>query len=294
MKRETIYLYADENSPRVKLTCVRQISSLKELINYFHSLQDTFHLEFEIVETITENLKVTCVSYGIRDIDTFPFFIIEYDAVIDRFFIWKSDGKWDMNKIITSLYKLHSQKSNKFESSKKILESHRALQTHPMKKWILAAMNKLNVDWSQVDITEFWTQFIKIYESHKDDEAVENEFTFKGFISMSLLKTSVIQNKTSVTDVLTEYYKKMNKNHFSSELENNKYSLEPSPISSNELLTDGTSEENYTYNTQPKPSNNQVIQNFNNHFKLSAEDYEHFDIKIKSHSKPKNRISKIK
>lgn len=100
---------------------------------------------------------------------------------------------------------------------------------------------------------------------------------------MALLKTKVLKNKKLVSRSLTDYCQKMMSN---SELSKNHGSDAPP---NNDVVVE---------------SKDQVVTNFNSHFKLMAENYETFDLKNwaafplrkpRQHgSQQKNRVSKVK
>lgn len=201
MDRETIYLYGGENQPQVKLTLVQEFTKILPLINYFHAIQDAFLVEFETTETITQNLKLRCVSYG--DGGT-PFYILEYDNVLDKFYVWQSDGKWEMNRLIAALYTdLHGNHT----ASLHLLKSDPRFLNHPKRSALESAVDRLHVDWSKVDLDCFWSQFEDVCDSS------EPEFSCKSLVSMAVLRTKVKHNKESLARSLQSYHTKMN-NHF--------------------------------------------------------------------------------
>lgn len=294
--REVIYLYARDDRPKVKLTREEEFTGVKDLVEYFHSIQDTFYVEFETSETITENLKLRCTSYGGDEFDgSVPFFILEYDEILDTFYVWKSEGQWQLNKLISTLYTDHSiQGSHKFVD--RVRESS-CFKKHPRKELIDCVLDKLNVDWSQLDIDQFWIQLDSIVKLNEDAEL--NELSFKSLVSMAVLKTRVVENKAHLERAINQYHKCMR----AKDVRNQK---------SPEIKPDASP----TSSTSPSPTyaldnqdeqDDQVVTNFNRHFKLMAEDYETFDLKSwaafpqrtkrgKStrKSQPKNCISKVK
>lgn len=292
--REVIYLYARDDRPKVKLTREQEFTKVQELVDYFHSIQDTFYVEFETTETITENLKLRCVSYGGEEFDgSVPFFILEYDEILDSFYVWKSEGRWELNKLISALYADHSTKGSN-RSVERVRESP-CFATHPRKKLIDCVLDKLNVDWSGIDMAQFWVQLDGILGLDKDAEI--NELSFKSLISMAVLKTRVIGNKATLEHAVKQYYQSMrSKDSGDTRTEETKMATSPTSFTS----------PSPTYGTHGQ--GDQVVTNFNRHFKLMAEDYETFDLKSwaafpqrttrrrKSTrgSQPRNCISKVK
>ncbi|CCK69275.1 chromatin-associated RNAPIII regulator FPT1 KNAG_0C01620 [Huiozyma naganishii CBS 8797] len=212
MQKEVIYLYGGENQPKVKLTCIAKAKDLQQLTAYFHELQNLYHLKFRCEETITENLKVECISHGAKEMDSWPFYIIDYDEVYDSFYIWKTNGKWELNKMVSAIYRVHSGSKQVNSTWRKYFLRDSRYKKHPMKNWLTLALNQLNVDWSHVNLDDFWIQFNVLFDLHQNDETVFNEFSFKSFISMSLLRAAIAENKRYVEEKLSQYYNSMKKN----------------------------------------------------------------------------------
>lgn len=299
--RETIYLYAGEDHPKVKLTRVREFKNVPELTNYFHTIQDTFYVEFETTETITENLKLRCISYGVDELDgSVPFFILEYDEILDSFYVWKSEGKWEINKLIATLYMGHSVKGT--QPSVSIIKSHPKFLKHPRRKLMDLVIDKLNIDWSKIDVDQFWVQLDSLVDLDKDDN--DDEFSFKSFISIAVLKTKVKENKKILARVLEKYHKAMTVKYNQTKKDSYAYQCRresseesilpplPSIMSTTTVQSSPMSSlspavyKDYNYqdsNHRGMKGENedsaQVVTNFNRHFKLMAENYETFDLK---------------
>lgn len=311
--RETIYLYAGEDHPKVKLIRVREFKNVPELTNYFHMIQDTFYVEFETTETITENLKLRCVSYGVDELDgSVPFFILEYDEILDSFYVWKSEGKWEINKLIATLYMGHSVKGT--HASISIIKSHPKFLKHPRRKLMDLVIDKLNIDWSTIDLEQFWIQLDSLVDLDKDDR--DDEFSFKSFISIAVLKTRVKENKKVLAQVLEEYHAAMMVKYNKAKKDSLAYrrtresseesvlpplpsimsttTVQSSPMSSLSPTTykDYSYQDNNKKVTKSQVGNAdsaQVVTNFNRHFKLMAENYETFDLKSWAAFPRKNR-----
>lgn len=293
--REVIYLYARDDRPKVKLTREQEFGKVDELLEYFHSIQDTFHVEFEATETITENLKLRCTSYGGDEFDgSVPFYILEYDEILDSIYVWKSEGQWELNKLISALYMDHSiEGSSKFVQ---LVRESSSFAKHPWKKLIDTVLDKLNVDWSAINMDQFWVQLDSILML--DEDAKLDEFSFKSLVSMAVLRTRVVENKAYLERTVKQYLNSMKKKD-GREQESPEGKAAASPTSHSSLspvLEDG----------QTEADHDQVVTNFNRHFKLMAEDYETFDLKswaafprrsVKKKSRrsqTKNCISKVK
>lgn len=290
--RETIYLYAGEDHPKVKLTREREFNNVRSLVEYFHGIQDTFYVEFETSETITENLKLRCTSYGADEFDgSVPFFILEYDEILDSFYVWKSEGQWNLNKLIATLYMDHSNKGS--HASADIVRKSPRFAKHPRRKLIDLVLDKLNVNWALLNIEEFWLQLDQTLAL--DQDAKLDEFSFKSLISVAVLKTKVKENKKSLEHAVVQYHQLMKSKERPEK--SDKRAISPTePEASAPMYSLGQADHN----------GDQVVANFNRHFKLMAEDYETFDLKNwpslsdknrrrkPRGSHPKNRISKVK
>lgn len=317
--REIIYLYAGDDHPKVKLTREREFSNIRDLTRYFHGIQDTFYVEFEASETITENLKLRCVSYGANEFDgTTPFFILEYDEILDSFYVWKSEGRWELNKLIATLYMDHSMKGS-FKTAG-LVRSHPNFSKHPRRVLIDLVIDKLNVDWSAIDIGQFLQQLDNVLELDKDENL--DEFSFKSLISMAILKTKVKENKISLERAIREYHQSMIRKYHSNQSSRQADISSRGPAESIDKPMPTETTASLAISQSPTPidayckssiisddndnDNDQVVTNFNRHFKLMAEDYETFDLKSwaayprrssnkKSRSpQEKNRISKVR
>lgn len=294
--RETIYLYAGDDHPKVKLTREREFNKIDGLVEYFHGIQDTFYVEFETSETITENLKLRCTSYGGDEFDgSVPFFILEYDEILDSFYVWKSEGQWELNKLIATLYLDHSNKGS--DTCADRVRDSAEFAKHRRQKLIDKVIDKLNVDWSRIDIDEFWLQLDQVLALDQDPQM--DELSFKSLISVAVLKTKVKENKRTLQEAVVQYHRRMK----SKECKEDEPEDETRAVSPTDPESPGPM---YAFG-KAKDAGDQVVTNFNRHFKLMAEDYETFDLKswAASARKPnprrksrgsqaKNCISKVK
>lgn len=337
-RNDTIYLYQDENKPKVQLTLIKTSKKLANVIDYFHELQNLYNMEFIIKETITENLKVCCSSPGIN-VAMVPFYIIEYDEIYDSFYIWKSNGEWNLDSIIKNLYQLHNNTlQNNNYSWKRKFSRDKHFKTHPLKQMLISALNQLNLQWSNIDLVQFWNQFDSIYNHYTSSSSSSsstttanidiNEYTLKSIISMAVLKLNVFANQQYLKDTFEQYYSKIfnahidneqsdpssseesillspqAKNHVNSnntadiEYSSPRSSISPSPI--NPLTNLLTTESSYTYTTLTSTKNKnkidsqQLLVNFNTHFKEVAENYENIQLTSKNKKLNSNHITSIK
>lgn len=318
-RNDTIYLYQDENKPKVQLTLIKTAMKLNDIINYFHDLQDLYNMEFNINETITENLKVDCSSPGIN-LAQVPFYIIEYDEIYDSFYIWKSNGNWNLNQIINTLYHLHNNTLNN-HSWKRKFNRNKHFKSHPLKSMLISALNQLNLEWIDIDLNQFWSQFDSIYDhyiANNDSESI-NEYTLKSLISMAVLKLNVLNNKQYLKETFHQYYENIKTVNTKIDEENNnnipspqnikdhvhtsdieysspRSSVSPSPIDplDNNLLTTKNSSYTYTYTNNKDKIKSQLLVNFNNHFKEVAENYENIQLNPNNKKLNSNHITNLK
>ncbi|CCD23529.1 chromatin-associated RNAPIII regulator FPT1 NDAI_0B04960 [Naumovozyma dairenensis CBS 421] len=304
---ETIYLYGGKDHPKVRLVCQNQFKRVSDLIDYLHSIQDTYYVQFTSSETITENLKLTCSMEGLR----FPFFVLEYNEVCNSFYLWKSDGNFDIMKIISYIYENHCNTYSKDKPQHNNWEDYfrndKRFMNHMKKDMLEESLNELNINWDDVDLDEFWSHLNTNLKSHMD---MEPEASYKSFISISVLKAHIVRNKKNIEQVLKDYEKKCRRtiSHVVSEDESHSSKINDSETSeifeqktsttressphamnaSGSLLAPPTKSDAYTYNvlrTIPKPSvpaTEQLISNFNSHFKWVTDDYELFDLQTKA------------
>lgn len=282
---ETLYLYRNQNEPKVKLTCVKQSLSLIQLIDYFHNLQDLYNVQFTITETITENLMVECAN--IRDT---PWYIIEFDEILDKFCIWKNDNNWNLNKIINKLYnanyslpdmnKIQNEKCNEKIDWENVIGLDETYLNHPLKDTMKDILIELNFNWRKLDMSEFWKQFNKNWNVKNSVQSIDNKnkIILKSVLKITLLTLITQQNKLMLQNNFNNYYNKMKLNNNSNiidtvEKKSNKVSTtseddelmsteSESIMSSNKIspslspidmrLSDSSSSESYIYDKNKK------------------------------------------
>lgn len=224
---ETIYLYRSQTEPKVKLTCVKQSLKLQQLIDFFHNLQDLYNIQFTVNETITENLLIECANIG--DV---PWYIIEYDEILNRFCIWQNDNKWNLNKIINKLYKgkftlpdvnqLQNEQTSEQIGWEKVIGVDKTYLNHPLRDTMKDIFTELNFNWRKIDMSEFWEHFNKNWVVNSTIKTIDdkNRVVLKSVLKITLLKLMTQYNKIMLKDIFNNYYTKMNSHCASNNLHN--------------------------------------------------------------------------
>ncbi|CAI4045493.1 hypothetical protein N7582_003542 [Saccharomyces uvarum] len=324
---ETVYLYAGEEQPRVKLTCIKEGLTLSQVIKFVHSIQELYGIELQTSETITENLKIACAPSYLKPNCIPHFYILEYEEADDTFFIWKSDGRWQLNKVSALLYPDNDVNLVKNTSWRDVFQNDQRFKSYDKQAWLQQCLERMNEDLSKLNVDQFWSQFDKICHNiakqKKNNERFNMDLfnTFKNVVSMAILKTKVLSNKRLLTATLREYHDSLKlkqkhdvrdrkvKESSSESLNNNRpsptsaesgsrnfspiNSLSPSSLSTD----DDTTSTDYIYkDLASKPNmefmhssatNDLIKSNFESYFKLMAEDYETFDLKAWSRQRPR-------
>ena len=209
---DNLYVYVGKNQPNVKLTRIEQFASVPELAAFFADLQEEYNVQFDTCETITDNLKVTCSSYGCKDRAGLPFYLVDYDGDRDCFHLWKADGDWKNARVFAMLHEFHSQgsasNSNSNSNWERYLLAHPDYINSPIREMLKRALGKLNVDWANVNLALFWAQFGRIYNDLKDKKDMENVNTIKMLVSLALLRCNVILNKGKIASQLAQFHKR--------------------------------------------------------------------------------------
>ncbi|CCF55794.1 hypothetical protein KAFR_0A03590 [Kazachstania africana CBS 2517] len=274
---ETIYLQVNENEPKIKLTCIHHFHNILKLTKYLNALQDKYQLILQVEETVTDNLKL--FTDGVKA----PFYIVEFNESDDSFYLWKSEGKFIKDSIISSFYNTHLRTTKRIENPWETnFKDDSIYQTHPFKEKIKLVLNDLNVNWKSFDKQIFWDRLDRIIEKCHSD----GNISFKSLILMALLKTRLIQNKSFLKNELLNYHTKM-KSHISSEesiLSSDDADYSTTSSSANSLLS--TEERQRKFSDSDihitEPMNNQLKEIFNEHFKLMVENYEFFELRTKN------------
>lgn len=209
---ETVYLYAGEEQPRVKLTCIKEGLTLSQVIKFVHSIQELYGIELQTSETITENLKIACAPSYLKPNCIPHFYILEYEEADDTFFIWKSDGRWQLNKVSALLYPDNDVNLVKNTSWRDVFQNDQRFKSYDKQAWLQQCLERMNEDLSKLNVDQFWSQFDKICHNiakqKKNNERFNMDLfnTFKNVVSMAILKTKVLSNKRLLTATLREYH----------------------------------------------------------------------------------------
>ncbi|CAI4045087.1 chromatin-associated RNAPIII regulator FPT1 SKDI_11G2230 [Saccharomyces kudriavzevii IFO 1802] len=324
-KLETVYLYAGEEQPRVKLTCIKEGLALSQVIKFVHSIQELYGIELQTSETITENLKIDCAPAYLKPNCIPHFYILEYEEANGTFFIWKSDGRWQLNKVSTLLYSDEDSNLIKNTSWREVFQDDQRFKHYGKRAWLQLCLEKMNEDLSKLNVEQFWSQFNKIFHNITKQKQSNERFdmdvfdNFKNVVSIAIIKTKVFSNKRILTATLKNYHDSLKQKYNVREQNLKENSLESrphsdpstslesesrnfSPLNSLSPPSLGTDDEatstDYIYNDPAsKPANmsfmhssatNDLIKsNFESYFKLMAEDYETFDLRAWSRQRPR-------
>ncbi|EJS42924.1 YKR011C [Saccharomyces arboricola H-6] len=323
-KLETVYLYAGEEQPRVKLTCIKEGLALCQVIKFVHSIQELHGIELQTSETITENLKINCAPAYLKPNCIPHFYILEYEEINDTFFIWKSDGRWQLSKMSSLLYPDNETKLVKNTSWREVFQNDERFKNYEKRAWLQNCLERMSEDLSKLNVEQFWSQFDKIHHNitkqNKNDARLDMDVfnNFKNVVSIAIIKTKVLSNKRLLTSTLRNYHDSLKQKYnvrdhnlkeaslesssnndppTSLESESRNFSpinsLSPSSLSAED---DATSTDYIYRDLVSKPSmnfmhssatNDLIKSNFESYFKLMAEDYETFDLKAWSRQRPR-------
>ena len=216
---ETVYLYAGEEQPRVKLTCIKEGLALPQVIKFVHSIQEMYGIELQTSETITENLKIACAPPYLKPNCIPHFYILEYEEADDTFFIWKSDGRWQLNKVSALLYPDSDVNLVKNTSWRDVFQNDHRFKNYDKQSWLRQCLERMNEDLSKLNVDQFWSQFDKICHNIAKQQKNNDRFnmdlfnTFKNVVSMAILKTKVLSNKRLLTATLRDYHDSLKQKH---------------------------------------------------------------------------------
>ncbi|CUS21126.1 LAQU0S02e06546g1_1 [Lachancea quebecensis] len=293
---QEIYVPIGEDQ-RVKLTLVSTFQHVGQVRKYLHSIQDTFSVELDTCDTITQNLKIQCVSH--RACRSCPLYILEFDDVSDGYALWKSAGAWALGTVLSSLFAARPASKERISRLEALLATHATRKHDPA--FLAQALQKLNVDWDAPAARsgarfEFdFALFVRLL-----DEAVAPEIgaracdsylelvsplQYKSLTTMAVLRTKVAVSKQHVEHSLQEYDTRMrglalarraadradratlDRGHEAPVFSD---AAEPSP-SPSASTPDGDA---YLLS-----SSQQLLTNFQKHFRGMAETFETFDVK---------------
>ncbi|SCV00226.1 LANO_0F05842g1_1 [Lachancea nothofagi CBS 11611] len=273
----------------IRLTLVSIFQEIAQVQKYLGSIQETFSVELESCETITQNLKIRCVSHG--SCRSCPLYILEFDQVSKNYALWKSAGKWALGTILACLFatrpgpkskiKLNVAKLQTYLDSTKVSEKHDS-------EFLTQTLQKLNVDWHCVPFD--FQVFLDLLDESIDREIrgktghnyleLVSPLQYKSLITMAVLRAKVTSSKQKLQNELQEYDSHMAKSQEGSE------ELHSSvDIKNQQLGSSDNSKFSETPQHSPSPieddyslSSRQIMTNFQKHFKGLAETFETFDI----------------
>ncbi|SCW04428.1 LAFE_0H13300g1_1 [Lachancea fermentati] len=268
---QEIYVPTGEDHQKIKLTLVKASQQISDVVKYLHGIQDTFSVELGSCETITENLKIRCVSHQLCN--KCPFYIVEFDDVTHSYALWKSGGEWKLGDVLASLYAAQSNKKQDISSLTPELRAK--LDPRHNFDLIMNSLGKLSVRWESLDIDKFISELDRIVTKEVDStcDATFSEalspLHYKSLITMAVLKTKVEKSKTQLQQDLALYNRNMSQ----------KEDQEPQRSDTD------TRESSVPASSRPSPgsdyvlSSDQLTANFQQHFKYLAESFETFDVK---------------
>ena len=299
---------------------VREFPEIKQLLQYFLYLQEEYNMEFSTMETMPETLKIKCNSIDFENNDTIPYYLIHYDNDKNSFQVWSNGSTWDNVKIFAKLYEsFTSSPVKKFSHWEKYLLTHENYINSQIRDSLRLSLNKLNIPWELIDIKIFWDQLHGILEDLNGKKNIEDINILKTLITLAVLRCNVIKNEFELAKNIMQFchmieIKKMELNDkissgTDSELDNSQResshdsisningSISPvDSINGNSMYTYGKSPIVLKRNSIPfletESSANQIVDNFNSHFKLMAEDYELFELKTKFNNRRRSTTSR--
>ncbi|CAR30443.1 chromatin-associated RNAPIII regulator FPT1 [Lachancea thermotolerans CBS 6340] len=289
---QEIYVPIGEDQ-RVKLTLVSTFQHIGQVRKYLHSIQDTFSVELDTCDTITQNLKIQCVSH--RACRSCPLYILEFDDVSDGYALWKSAGDWALGTVLSSLFAARPASKHRAARLETQLAAHATRKHDP--EFLAQALQKLNVDWDAPHARfEFdFALFVRLL-----DEAVAPEIgartcdsylelvsplQYKSLTTMVVLRTKVAVSKQHVECSLKDYDARMrglalarraadradsvalDRSHEASVLSDAAERSPSPPVSTSD-------DDAYLLS-----SSQQLLTNFQKHFRGMAETFETFDVK---------------
>lgn len=298
---------------------VREFPEIKQLLQYFLDLQEEYNMEFSTSETMPETLKIKCNSIGIEDDDTVPYYLIHYDNDKNSFQLWSNGSTWDNVKIFAKLYESYTTSTVKrFSHWEKYLLTHENYINSQIRDSLRLSLNKLNIPWAQIDIKIFWDQLHGILADLNGKKNIEDINILKTLITLAVLRCNVIKNEFEIAKDIMQFchvieIKRIELNDkissgTDSELDISQRESSHDSISNINGSISPVDSENansmYTYGKVPivlkrnsipflesESSTNQIVDNFNSHFKLMAEDYELFELKTKFNNRRRSTTS---
>ncbi|CEP64181.1 chromatin-associated RNAPIII regulator FPT1 LALA0_S10e04280g [Lachancea lanzarotensis] len=277
----------------VRLTLVSAFQGISQVWKYFSSIQDTFSVELESCETITQNLKMSCVSHG--TCKTCPLYILEYDQNAQNYALWKSTtGEWALGTTLArflaprptckSKIKLNLAKLQSYFKASQISSKHD-------QPFLIETLQKLNVDWqgASFDFDVFLDELDRSIEFEVEEKYPKSQnlhhylelvspLQYKSLITMAVLKSKVQSSKKLLQAELQAYDKRMRALQDDSmgvgalKDQQGRGSREASISSDTSFKSGSPMDDEYAI------SSRQLMTNFNKHFKGIAETFETFDV----------------
>ncbi|KAG0669384.1 hypothetical protein C6P45_003820 [Maudiozyma exigua] len=293
-----------------KMNFVKEFPEVKQLLQHFLDLQEEYNMEFSTIGTTPETLKIYCNSVGIEsNDDTIPFYLIQYNNDKNSFQLWSNGSTWDNVKIFAKLYESFTSATiKKFSHWEKYLLTHENYINSPFRDTMRLSLNKLNIPWKQIDIKIFWDQLHGILTDLNGKKDIDDINILKTLITLTILRCNVIKNEYNLAKDIMQFCHMIEIKRIElsdkissgtdSELDILQRESSHESVSNMSGSISSVDSENsngmYTYGKvpimlkrnsipflEPESSANQVVDNFNSHFKLMAEDYELFELKTK-------------
>ncbi|SCV02657.1 LAME_0H03840g1_1 [Lachancea meyersii CBS 8951] len=276
----------------VRLTLVSTFQDIQKVCKYLGYIQDTFSVELESCETITQNLKVSCLSHG--TCTNCPLYILEYDLNSHNYALWKSSsGEWALGTTLARFFAPHPTSKARAKLGIAKLQSYldtSQLSTKHDRQFLVQTLQKLNVDWHSMpfDFNFFQDALDRSVQSEThDNQQTPNNYPelvsplqYKSLISMAVLKTKVHVNKKRLEADLHAY---------DSRIRVSRDHMEPGADTEVGAEQQDVSRENSVFSNTPEDSTSpiddeyalssrQLKTNFKKHFKGMAESFETFDV----------------
>ncbi|EDO16085.1 hypothetical protein Kpol_1016p28 [Vanderwaltozyma polyspora DSM 70294] len=204
---EVLNVYNGDNSPKLKITCIKKFINVLDLIDHIKNIQDIYYLEFQISETITLNLKIESSCKNT------PILIVEFDEINNIYYLWKSSGNWDMSTVISSFYTNHIVNDRKNSNDTLLyFVNSKEYQSHFNKKNLLKFIEKIDFNWDEEIVIKFWETFNYFLNKEGITTKVgsnENESVYNSLIILSILKIKLLQNQLLMKHKIIKYSQKM-------------------------------------------------------------------------------------
>ncbi|SCU98330.1 LADA_0H12266g1_1 [Lachancea dasiensis] len=275
----------------MKLTLVSIFQDITQVQKYLGSLQDTFSVELKSTETITQNLKVKCVSHG--SCHDCPLYILEYNSKSHEYALWKSAaGGWTIGATLARLFA--RAPTSKSKTILNVAELDRHLESSDVssrhsRNFLRETLQNLNVEWhtSPFDFKVFFKLLdesidreMASKQAHASTLELVSPLQYKSLITLAVLKTKVLVSKQKLQKDLLEYNQRVQKCQLLATTDDSSTiqaeSPEPSLFSATSHPLSSPADDSYSL------SSRQLLTNFQKHFKGLAETFETFDVQKSS------------